>query len=94
MTYHMHNKQKRLGFRTPNGGVSSFVWFRRIHDLGKRIKKDLAGEFERHTVLHEIRVSLGGIPFEGDTPKSVVNSLSHSVLTLAIRCNPTESRLS
>ena len=94
MTYYMHNKQKRLGFRAPNGSVSGFTWIRRIHDLRERVKKDLAGELERHAVLHEIRVSLGGIPYKGDTPKSVVNILSHSVLTLAIRCNPTESRLS
>ena len=60
MTYHMHNKQTRLGFRTPNGGVSGLVWPGRIHDAGEWIKKDLAGKLERHAVLHEIRVSLGG----------------------------------
>lgn len=74
MAYHMHDKQERLGFGAPNGGVSGLVRFRRIHDSGERIKEDLTGTLERHTVLHEICVSLGGIPFKGDTSQLVANS--------------------
>ena len=85
MTYHMHNKQKRLGFRTPNRGVSSFVLFGRVHDSGEWIKKDLAGKLEWHAVLYEIRLSLGGVPFKRDIVQAVPNTSIHSVLTKAIR---------
>jgi hypothetical protein len=85
MTYHMYNKQKRLGFRTPNSGVSGFIRFGRIHDTGEWIKKDLAGKLERHAMLREIRVSLGGVPFKRDTVQTVPNTSIHSVLTKAIR---------
>jgi hypothetical protein len=85
MANYMHNKQERLGFRTPNGGVAGFVWFGRIHDSSERIKKDFAGKFEWHTMLHEIRVSLGGVPFKHDAVQTIPNTSIHSVLTKAIR---------